>query len=128
MSEEAINLLAEMQYNVNQFLGVFLKGGVAIATEQYQNKVLHSITKPDYFSSKTKGLGSIKTGFLFQVNNYTQLLVNYAHIFGDDQRYISQAFGQIDPSINEVLVSVASVNTVTVGINFALDSSKRFVS
>jgi len=119
-SEQSYNLLAVAKYSIDHKWGLIGKAGLAYAMEQYQNNVLAALT-PDYYSVKRKVLPIVKAELTLQVSKKVQLTANYTHLFGDNQKYVSDAFGKLDPSIGpDVLSTVASASSVNIGVNLSI--------
>ena len=116
-TEQSINLLAVSQIKLMAFT-LQAKAGVAFASEAYRN-VRRVSDAPDVASRKNKIKPLASIGLGYQVNNRIQFQVTYSHLFGDKQKYISEAFGTLVPT-DDRLATVASVNTVMFGINMPL--------
>ncbi len=119
---ESLNLLAVGQYNIDNRNSVFVKAGGALTRETYQNKVIVS-AGPDFYSDKTKFLPMLKAGVAHQATKRIQVNLTYTYVFGDDQDFVSQAFGgRLNPNLRpDVLTNVASAQMIAVGLKYSLN-------
>ncbi len=102
------------------------KGGVARAREEYRLSRFVSGT-PDIDSHKTRALPVLAAGLGYRLTGRLRLGAEFRHLFGDASHAISKALQSTNPNpppYQDVLSSVARVNSLSAGITCTLGKAR----